>query len=228
MDYRQNFDSCWYKDACTQAINSCDKAVCNYCIRFLEMSHLMEESDIPKNKQYPIALYPEDIDYDVFIRLSEYKQNIEDYVLQGKNLYICSVNPGNGKTTWAIKMMLKYFDMIWAGNGFRARGLFVHVPTLLMQLKNFNNPLSEEYKNKLLNCDLVIFDDVAVSGISQFDYNNLLMYLDSRILNEKSNIFTSNKVTKDELDKSVGSRLSSRIWETSTRIEFKGKDRRNG
>lgn len=188
----------------------------------------MDESDVPKNKQYPTALYPEDVDYKVFTELSDYKKHIDEFVEKGHNIYICSNNTGNGKTSWAIKLMLKYFDCIWAGNGFRARGLFVHVPTLLLQSKNFQNPLTEEYKNKLLNCDLVIFDDIAVSGISQYDYNNLLMYVDSRILNGKSNIFTSNKITKKDLNDAVGARLSSRIWETSIILEFKGKDRRNG
>ena len=77
-------------------------------------------------------------------------------------------------------------------------------------------------------CDLVIFDDIAVSGISQYDYNNLLMFIDNRILNGKNNIFTSNKTSKNSLEDTIGSRLASRIWDTSQIIELKGKDRRNG
>ena len=221
MVYEHRSD-CWYKDVCQ--IDICDN-----CIRYLEMSHLMESSGIPKVKQLPVSLIPEDCDYQKFVILSSIKSTIAELVANGNfNLYICSNNPGNGKTSWAIKIMLKYFDEVWAGNGFRTRGVFVHVPTFLMQLKNFQNPLPEEYKEDILNADLVIWDDIALANISIFDYSNLMMYLDNRILNERSNIFTSNKTTRKELEEVVGNRLASRVWEMSQIIEFKGKDRRNG
>jgi hypothetical protein len=37
-------------------------------------------------------------------------------------------------------------------------------------------------------------------------------------------IFTSNNASIEALDKSVGSRLASRIWNTSTVVEIKGGD----
>lgn len=221
MGYERNSD-CWYQ-------NVCQESRCSSCIRYLEMRHLMDSSGIPKIRQYPAALIPDDIDYNAFCKLADIKDNIEQFVHDGEfNLYICGNNPGTGKTTWAIKLLMKYFDAVWAGNGFRTRGLLIHVPTLLLQLKDFNNPVSEEYKNEILTADLVVFDDIAVSGISQYDYNNLLMYIDNRILNGKANIFTSNKTTRQGLESTIGDRLSSRIWEVSTVIEFKGKDRRHG
>ena len=220
MDYEHRSD-CWYNRVCTYAD-------CQGCIRFMEMSHLLHESDIPKARQYPVSLIPFEEDYDAFVRLAEIKDDITEFVNLGKNLYIGSEKTGNGKTTWSIKLLLKYFDSVWAGNGFQARGLFVHVPTLLSKLKNFQEPLSEEYKDKLLNCDVVVFDDIAVSGISSYDYNNLLVYIDNRLLNGKSNIFTSNKITEDKLSQVLGDRLTSRIWQTSEIVIFTGKDRRNG
>lgn len=228
MDYELNSE-CWYKNVCNQSMRACGNGASSSCIRFLEMKHLMDSSGIPKIRQYPIALTPDEVDYDAFCKLAEIKDDIEPLVHNGEfNLYICSNNPGTGKTTWAIKLLLKYFDSIWAGNGFRTRGLLINVPTLLLQLKDFQNPVSEEYKNNILNSDLVIFDDIAVSGIGQYDYNNLLMYIDNRMLNGKANIYTSNKTTKQSLESVIGSRLASRIWEMSTIIEFRGKDRRNG
>lgn len=220
MDYERP-SNCWYRNVCQ--IDACD-----HCIRYMEMSHLLENSGIPKVRQRPTTLVPDDADYNSFVMLSDIKDNILQRVEGGFNLYISSRNTGNGKTSWAIKIMLKYFDGIWAGNGFRVRGLFVHVPTLLSRLKDFDNPLSSEYRNSLLKADLIIWDDIAVSGISQYDYNNLLMYIDNRILNEKSNIFTSNKTSKYDLEEVIGNRLASRIWETSTKITLVGKDRRNG
>ena len=211
---------CWYKDVCTYDS-------CTNCIRYVEMKYLLDTSGIPKSRQYPQELIA-DVDLNAYRKLADIKLDIVDFVESGSNLFICSQNTGNGKTSWAIKLMLRYFNESWAGNGFRARGLFVNVPTLLLQLKNFENPLPEEFKQHLMDVDLVIWDEIASTSISNYDYSNLLMFLDYRILNDKSNIFTSNAVTKDELEKNVGAKLASRIWNTSEVIEFRGKDRRNG
>lgn len=211
-------ENCWYKDVCQ---NEC----LNTCIRYLEMKYLIEQSHIPKSKQYPVILQA-GVDYNAFCDLADIKDDIVAFVEEGCNLYITSNCTGNGKTTWAIKLMLKYFDNIWAGNGLRVRGVFVHVPTLLNQLKNFNQPLSEEYKQNLLECDLVVWDDIASTDMSAYDHSQLLSYVDQRIFNEKANIFTGNLSEFDTLAKAVGEKLASRIYRTGTVIEFKGKDRR--
>ncbi len=210
---------CWYKKVCTYDF-------CTNCIRYAEMKYLMDNSGISKINQHPKELIA-DVDLEEYTRLATIKSNIVDFIESGNNLYICSQYTGNGKTSWALKLMLKYFNEIWAGNGFRVRGIFVNVPTLLLQLKNFSNPVSEKYRHDLLDCDLVIFDDIADVNISNYDYSNLLMIIDYRLQNEKSCIFTSNRVTKEQLEKSLGVRMTSRVWNTSEIIEFKGKDRRS-
>lgn len=209
---------CWYKDVCTYEF-------CTNCIRYAEMKYLMDKSDIPRSKQYPKELIA-DVDLEAYQRLAEIKLDIVDFVESGSNLYICSKYTGNGKTSWALKLILKYFNEVWAGNGFRVRGMFVNVPTLLLKLKNFSNPVSEEYKNHLMNADLIVWDEIAPTSISNYDYSNLLMFLDYRILADKSNIFTSNATKREELENKIGSKLASRIWNTSEIIEFNGKDRR--
>ena len=211
---------CWYKDVCTHDF-------CTNCIRYSEMKYLMDNSGIPVSRQMPQTLIA-GVDLEQFSRLAEIKDDIVNFVNIGDNLFICSKHTGNGKTSWALKLMLKYFDSVWAGNGFRVRGLFVNVPTLLLQLKNFGNPLSEEYKKNLMNVDLVIWDEIASTSISNYDYGNLLMFLDYRVFSDKANIFTSNAVTRAELENSIGSKLTSRIWNCSEIIEFNGKDRRHG
>jgi len=220
MDYEQS-SNCWYKEVCDKQSDRCE----NTCIRYAEMLYLVENSGIPKNKWYPQTLDAGE-DYRQYERLSVIKDDIVNFVKSGSNLYITSEHTGNGKTSWAIKLMLKYFNDIWAGNGFQVRAMFIHIPTLLLKLKNFENPLSEEYKNNILNCDLIVWDEIAYSNISDYDYSNLLMFLENRILSGKSNIFTSNRDTKKKLDDVVGGKLSSRIWETSEIIQFRGKDRR--
>lgn len=210
---------CWYKNVCDQN--------CSGCIRYAEMSFLMKNSGIPESRQYPAELVA-GIDYDSFCQLADIKTDIRNIVAAGKNIYIGSRYTGNGKTSWSIKLLMKYFDRIWAGNGFRVAGMFVHVPTLLLQMKNFNAPVSEEYKRNLMESDLVVFDDVACGNMSAYDFSNLLMFIDYRIMNNKSNIYTSNQDSKIGLEKSIGDRLASRIWETSEVVIFRGKDKRNG
>lgn len=213
--------NCLYKDICT---NTCT----NDCIRYLEMNALLEQSNIPKNMQRIITLLPDDCDYDAFCRLANIKSNILQFVENGKNLYIVSSTTGNGKTTWAIKLLLKYFDNVWAGNGFNVRGVFIHVPTFLLKCKDFNNKdvVFEDLKSKLIDVDLVVWDDIGSTGLSNYDLSQLLMYIDQRILAGKSNIFTGNLLERD-LDKLLGSRLASRIWNTSEVIQFRGKDKRD-
>lgn len=211
---------CWYK-------NVCDGQCSDSCIRFLEMKNLIELSGIPLKKSYPIELYA-GVDYDVFCILADIKDYITEHVDKGDSFYICSRETGNGKTSWAIKLMLKYFNDVWAGNGFRLRGLFVHVPTFLLQLKDFSNQSStlQMLKEQLPKVDLVIWDDLASTQLTAYDSAQLLTYIDARVLNGKSSIYTGNIVTKEGLDKALGARLASRIWNYSEVLEFKGKDRR--
>lgn len=217
-----SYSDCWYSGVCPQYKENCEIT----CLKYLEMKHLMNESGIPPKKQVPSQLIPSKVDYNAFLALNDIKTDIVNYVENGNNLYIASQFTGNGKTSWAIKIMLRYFDQIWAGNGFKTRGLFVHVPTLLLRMKDFKNPLSEEFKDNLINCDLVIWDDIGTADLSNYDYMNLLMYIDSRILSEKSNIFTSNIVTDEELREKLTTKLADRIWTLSDRIILMGGDRR--
>lgn len=213
-------NDCWYKSVCT---NTCSES----CIRYLEMTNLMEKSCVPPNRWHPVKMSPDECDYGAFCNLADIKDDVENFVAKGKNLYLYSSRTGNGKTTWAIKLMLKYFDDIWAGNGFRTRGIFVHVPTFLTRLKNFNMQDEEvdRLKIELPKVDLVVWDDIASTDLSSYDYSQLLTYIDQRILNEKSNIFTGN-LGNAEITKALGTRLASRVWNSSTQIELKGRDKR--
>lgn len=217
---RERNSECWYHEVC-QMDNSCDS-----CIRYAEMKYLMDNSGLPKVKQRPIILQPDDCDYDTFCDLADVKTNIKELVDSGRNIYIGGDTTGNGKTSWAIKLLLKYFDEVWAGNGFRVRGMFVHVPTLLSKLKDFDNPLLKSYRDDLSKADLIVWDELAGTELSKYDYSQFLMYIESRIFNEKSNIFTGNLETIEQMKHALGDRLASRIWNTSDIYILKGKDKR--
>ena len=186
----------------------------------------MQNSGLPEAKQRPIKLRPESCDIEAFNELSEFRRYIDFNVVNGNNLYLCSKYTGNGKTSWAIKILQTYLNIGCEGNYEHLLGMFVSTPQLLLKLKDFDNPLPYSYKSQLTNVDLVVWDDIAVSGMSNFDYTQLFTYIDSRLLSEKANIFTSNCSTRDELEKVIGNKLASRIWDTSKVITLFGKDRR--
>lgn len=208
--------------------NVCTSNECIGCVRYIEMSALLEQSLLPLNMQKIIELYPDDVDYDKFVELKSIKGNIKSWVESGDfNLLIYSKFTGNGKTSWAVKMLLKYFDEIWAGNGLEPRGLFISVPKLLNRLKDFSAVDYElgDLKKLITLVDLVVWDDIAAIKPSDWDNSQLLNYIDDRILSGKSNIFTAN-VGNQDLRSILGNRLYSRVWTNSIRIELFGRDRR--
>ena len=220
-----NNSDCWYSEVCDNIKDGCEK----HCARYIEMRYLMEHSGIPKNKQRPIPLTPQKCDLEAFRRLADIKENIYDFVVDGKNLYITSTTVGNGKTSWALKLLMRYFEEVWRGNDFRVRGVIVHVPTFLMKCKDFKTVDSEfeELKKQILDVDLVVWDDIGSSMLSNYDYTQLLICLDAREFKGLANIFTGNITERDKLAEALGAKLTSRIWNNDTEvIEFKGGERR--
>lgn len=216
---------CWYSEVCSSYAKDCDKC----CGRYAEMKFLMEHSGIPKNKQRPIVLNPSACDYDAFVRLSNIKDHIVEFVDSGRNLYITSNIVGNGKTSWALKLLMKYFDEIWDGNGFRVRGMIVHIPTFLAKCKDFKTTdlEFEELKRQVLEADLVVWDDIAGVTMSNYDYTQLLVCLDAREFRGLSNIFTGNISNRESLLNALGAKITSRVWNSQTEVvEFFGGERR--
>lgn len=219
-------DECIYSDVC-EIINTsgCNKS----CIRYLEMIYLLESSNIPKSRWKRHRLQPDICDLGAFRILADIQCNIEEFVEHDNFLYLYSTTCGNGKTTWAIKLLLQYFNSIWSGNGFKRRGLFINVPSFLSKSKDvISNPDSEfdKLKNDIPSTDLVVFDDMITNKLSNYDYSTLLTFTDQRIFNGKSTIFTGN-IPPDTLHQFIGDRLASRIT-SGLIIELKGEDRRNG
>lgn len=77
----------------------------------------------------------------------------------------------------------------------------------------------------MLDCDVIIWDDIGTKTITSFESENLLSIIDTRINAGKSNFYTSN-ISGQELRESLGDRLYSRIVDLSENIEFKEADMR--
>lgn len=214
---------CWYSAYCSLEKASCQEN----CIRYNNMKILVENSGLPYDLQFPQILKPEPIDEKAFNSLNNIKSKIDLFVKEGGLLYLWGKNCGNGKTTWSSKLLMTYFDKIWAYSQLKCRGVYLYVPTFLNALKTqfLNNTSLLEYINNIKNADLVIFDDLGIGQLTSADKNNLLDVIDYRLNSHKSTIFTSN-LDYTQLIELFGDRLASRIYHSSTIIELKGSDRR--
>ena len=203
---------CLYKPVCK---NKCTPD----CVRYNQMKRLLELSNIPKALQAKQDIYDVPADTKNYEKLDKIKQNIQKFVEDGSNLYICSKYCGNGKTTWAVKMMLKYFDQVWHNSYDITRALYIHVPTLLIDIKNFEN--RPEYIDRIWDADLVVWDDFASSNkLTNYEHEQLLKLIDFRLNDKKSNIYTSNVTNQEGLNNLIGYRLGSRVFLKSIVIEL--------
>lgn len=224
FNFRQ--EDCWFKNNCKEYKDK-EKCKCS-CPVYFQYYYLVNLANIPKRMQYPenqVLLAGADISE--YKRLSKIKDNIFDWVANGSNAVIHSGIYGNGKTTWAIKLMSAYFSKIWNGNGTKCRGLFINVDEFLMQKQNNiddKNTRFSEMEKLIPEVDLVIWDDIGCTQLTRYQHNILFPLINSRIINGKSNIFTTNH--GDDLAQNVGDRLASRILDTSEQFEFKNESKR--
>lgn len=220
---------CRFKSHCKKILNG----KCNmddFCMRRYKLDFLFDNSLIPKNRIDKESLFVDEdgTDIDIFERLQNIQSSISDFVKNGGNLYLCSNSPGNGKTSWAIRLAQYFIYCNWIEFSLKPKVLFISVPKFLLELKaNIGHESSYiAFINENINdVDLVIWDDIATKSATEFEHEHLLSLIDSRIYDGKSNIFTSN-VLPDNLSELLGGRLASRIVNESECLEFNGKDKR--
>lgn len=218
--------SCWYEGVCPKRAEGCSDG----CERFSQMSHLFIQSRIPQSMRRPLPLVPDVCDVGAFDRLLEIKRGILGFVSEGRNLYITSNVTGNGKTTWAVKMLQSYFDKVWAGNNYRERGIFVGMPELLaMYSRMYRDDASSEDVAELTDAicrvDLAVWDDIGATKLTEAQQNYVQGLLDKRINAGLSNVFTGN-MRDAPLLSAVGPRIFSRVQKNSEVVILNGSDRR--
>lgn len=215
------YDRCNHKD--------CDK---DFCIRQYKLGELYSQALLSAKQcqKTTLVVDPDNTDLDEFKFLSQVEQNIIDFVKsEGQNnIYLHSTICGNGKSSWAIRLIQAYLAKIWYNSELKPRALFISVPRLLEALKN-NITNHDEYAEHIIKyvaeADLVVWDDIAAKTGTEYEINKLLSFIETRLCNGKANIFTSNLST-NEMYNALGSRLASRICNGSMNIELHGADKR--
>lgn len=211
---------CWYENGCNMKADRCEKT----CHRYLQMNYLINNCGMKNASRFLKPIKPTKVDVESYKRLQNIKDNIVNYVDNGRNLYIASHNLQTGKTTWSLKILYKFFDEIWAGNGFRLRGYFLYTPEFLNKTRSFQYKETEEFKEidkALKNVDLVIWDDITSMELSPPEQNILNMYIDQRILEGKANIFNGMFLEPSVRINSLGHKLNARL-NACEQVELRG------
>lgn len=228
MEFKLNDDvsRCWYKKVCFKSgTDDCDR----FCDKFFRLTRLATYSLLTEQQQHPIQLCCYNEDYESYMRLSKIKDDIKNFVSCGKNLFIHSENTGNGKTTWATKLLMQYLQSIMLNVSIEPHALFIDTISFLTQLKyTFNGGKNDkiDYILKWVNkVDLVVWDDIGSSKLSEYEQNLLFTLINERLNSCKSNIYTSN--AKDAMmPELLGNRLYSRVVTNSECVVFYGLDLR--
>lgn len=224
---------CIYKSSCKK--KDCDiwqDITNNFCMRYFKIDKILDNALLsPKQrKDIKLVLDSDKSDYNSYATLNKFKESIMNNIEDNVNLYIYSEITGNGKTSWAIKLLTEYVKKNWINIQINSRPvLFINVPQYLLELK-LNIRSQSEYvqivQDNFLKADLIVWDDIGTKTASDFELEYLLSMIDNRQrLERKIDIYTSN-IIPTELQKYVGDRLASRILNTSQLIEFKGQDKR--
>ena len=230
-------NNCWMKDNCgkvKKGDTSCLQQD-TFCKKLFKVDYLFNESLLSIQQRKRVDFTFDNGYEDEVHDLNQIQQiiipierNIESFVDSGKNIYIHSKNCGNGKTSWAIRLIQDYINAIWYKSDLRCRALFINVPRFLLTLKDNITDKSDyiqHIKDNVLEADLVVWDEVGVKSLTTYEHENLYNLINARIDAGKSNIYTSN-LYKEELEEKIGERLYSRIVNLSTEVEFIGIDKR--
>lgn len=123
--------------------------------------------------------------------------------------------PGNGKTHLAAAIV----------NELSKKGyivVFQSVPELLQRIRSTFNSENKENETQimraLLECDLLILDDIGAEKTTEWVEEKLFNIIDGRYRKELPTLYTSNLEPK-ELKKQVGKRSYDRMVETSLTVK---------
>ncbi len=163
------------------------------------------------------------LDFEKYKYLSNIQANIGKFVEQGCNLYIYSKYTGNGKTSWAVKLLNQYIRNVYTEKD-SLIGLFVNVDDFLVtQIKPLH--LNQSFIATCKNVDLLILDDIGCSKLTSIEEQILRDIINTRLLNKKSTIYTSNRID-DGLCDTVGLNLGSKIIDSSVIVELTNNSQR--
>ena len=142
----------------------------------------------------------------------------EEFSLRSKSM-LFQGGPGLGKTHLSLAIAKEVLD-----NGYGV--IYVSAPTVLKKLENeyfgYQNDSSRTLEN-ILECDLLIIDDLGTEFDTKFTTTTIYNIMNSRMLSSKPTIISTNMSIGD-MEKKYDMRIVSRIIGTFGRVVFFGSD----
>jgi len=225
---------CYYQNTCKKYKDN-PNCECKFndvwCDRVARLQQLYNNTLLTDMQKKPFRLIMNEggEDYEAFQKLALFSKHMDDFVTKGKNLYIHSNICGNGKTSWAIKLMQSYLESCWYKlPPDECQALFINVPRFLIELKN-NISEKSEYAQYILNnaltAKLIVWDEIGTKELTTYENEHLLSLINSRLDAGLANIYISN-LNRDALLEQLKDRLYSRIVQSSIDIEFNSPNKR--
>ncbi|HBC97349.1 MAG TPA: DNA replication protein DnaC, partial [Clostridium sp.] len=94
---------------------------------------------------------------------------------------------------------------------------------LIKDLKGARFDSQEELEDLLINCDLLIIDDLGTEALTEFSKTELFNLLNRKLLKRRKMIISTN-FTIEALLKNYSERISSRLLGNFTLCKFYGED----
>lgn len=191
-----------------------------------KFNNLLKQSNLPKTYWKPQTLIARNDDLDAWNYLDDVRNTIVNYVQKGSILVIASENVGNGKTSWAIRLLQRYLAETAADGRIVDKGMFISFSSLLADLGDFNFRDTDEYntlKKRLMNCELLVLDELGGGKLNSATYPVFYEIINARSLNNLSTVYTTN-YNDEYLQDLFGERLYSRIYDSATVVIFQSSN----
>ena len=224
---------CYLQSNCKKYKNGkCNEE--EFCIRKYKEDRIFDIGLIDESQRIFPAVVNAPIDPQgykdlIYTYIPTIEKDIVQYVKDGWNMFFYSSMCGNGKTMSALKICKAYVDKVWVESDVTScRVLFISVPRFLLELKaniSKKSDYIEHIYKYVLDADLVVWDDIGSKCGTEFEIENMLSLINTRIDTNKSNIYTSN-IGPNELESVLGKRLASRIGMSNITLQFTGYDKR--
>lgn len=175
---------------------------------------------------FDLSYYSHDIEegyprssYEQMNRIFNYCKNYaKDFNKNSASLFMKG-ETGLGKTHLSLSIAN---DVIKKGFGV----IYVSAPSIVSKLEKEHfsyNKGEVSTESALLDCDLLIIDDLGTEFATQFSTSSIYNIFNSRLLADKPVIINTN-LTLQELEKLYSQRFVSRITGQAVRLDFFGKD----
>lgn len=159
------------------------------------------------------------VPYEHMSKILRYCQHYADNFKKDSESILMKGHTGLGKTHLSLAIAN---EIIKKGYGV----IYVSAPTLMQKLeKQFfsSGEKDDSTINMLLECDLLIVDDLGTEFHGQFSVSQMYNIFNSRMLSNKPIIINTN-LTMRELEKIYTERFVSRISGNAQKLDFLGKD----